>query len=420
MAIIETDQSKDIHLTEFQRGQFFIRYASYRKGEDALLDLRSEDYVVTDVTPSRLLFCLSDGVGSSFYGNIGSQILSEIVLSFLNESYKEFVAKTSDWVAELDIDELSVKLEDKLKQSINFATSYIENKDIYTGKNEQISLAEKSQRDDVGSQANFVAGIVIPRSKNQPNGFLLLFWLGNARVRLFNASQEITSETDWGMDPNQEKEVWSTKYGPIGMVHGYSRGLPGITNVIVYSDGLENVEPDIRPDMGIVEIENISKRSQSVKDDDVSFFEITNLDDLTTGDNTDDICLDVRERLSDGIDKSITSVIEVNKSLLQEKLIKHTEKYKRLVDLFKRSNKEFRLMLIIFSIAFFLAGFLLSEVAVYVQRDSFLRGGSYDHGGIYEPGKKFHNVTTEHDLGLIGKAEFMTYDAIDVIYRDLF
>ena len=296
MTTIESEQSREIRLTEIGRGPFLLRFLSYRKSEDAALNLRSEDYIVSELTPEKAIFGLCDGVGSSFYGNIGSQILGEILLSWLgkvtlpNSLSLEKPQVVNSWLSTLTAD-----LTTELNNRISFATSVIQKKEI-ASPDELVRLAEETQRDDFGTQSNFAAGIVWPKSPSLPNGLVLLFWLGNARLRIFNHGRDLTATLGWGKDPDQLTQVWSSKDGVLGKVYSHVTDLAGVTHVIAYSDGLENAEQDIHPNLDAARLETLVQQSQSIKDDDATFLELTTRTDEIPG-LADDIVTPLRKQI---------------------------------------------------------------------------------------------------------------------------
>ena len=296
MTIIESEQSREIRLTEITRGPFVFRFLSYRKSEDAALNLRSEDYIVSELTPEKAIFGLCDGVGSSFYGNIGSQILGEILLGWLekvplpNNLSLEKPQVVNSWLGTL-----AAELTSELNGKVPFATSVIQKKEI-TSQDELVRLAEITQRDDFGTQSNFACGIVWPRSRVLPKGLALLFWLGNARVRLFSDSRDLSSMLGWGKDPNQLKEVWSSKDGVVGKVYSHVTDLSTVTHIIAYSDGLENAEEQIRPNLDGSQLEALVQKSQSIKDDDATFLEISTRREEIAG-MADDMMLPLRKQM---------------------------------------------------------------------------------------------------------------------------
>lgn len=293
MTLIESEQTKDIHLTQVERGPFVFRFASYRKVEDAKLNLRSEDYIVSELTPEKAIFGLCDGVGSSYYGNIGAQFLGETILDWLGKvpvpSKAVFTQhnNANSWLEKLTND-----IENELNDKITVASNIIQKREKIS-PNELIQLAEKTQRDDFGTQSNFAGGIIWPKSLDFPNGLVLLFWLGNARIRIFNGDVELTHLTNWGSNPEQLREVWSSKEGVVGHVYSYLTDFSKITTVMAYSDGMEGVEEQIKPNIQGVVLESIIRRAQSYKDDDVSYLEIF-LAQGNVGEYSDDVVTKIR------------------------------------------------------------------------------------------------------------------------------
>ena len=272
---IETEQSIEIPLTELMRGPFQLRFASYRKSEDAGLNLRSEDFIVGNLTKEKAVFALCDGVGSSFYGNLGSQILAEALMKWFEKiepPNTALIGRTES--AQKWCETLTKDLTAELNATTKLATSIINGKDL-AGKDELIRVAEATQREDFGTQSNFASGIVWAHSTNLPQGLILLFWLGNARLRLFNHIEDVSSQLEWGKNPDQLHEVWSSKDGVVGKVYCHVTDLSKVNTIIAYSDGLEHAENSLRPDLSPDELEKLVQRSQSIKDDDATFLELT-------------------------------------------------------------------------------------------------------------------------------------------------
>ena len=296
MTTIESEQSREVKLAEITRGPFVLRFLSYRKSEDAALNLRSEDYVVSQLTPDKAIFGLCDGVGSSFYGNLGSQILGEILLSWLGKlPLPNNLSLEKSQVANSWLNTLTAELTSELNNKVAFATSVIQKKEI-SSPDELVRLAEITQRDDFGTQSNFACGVVWPKSVSLPKGLVLLFWLGNARIRLFDQNRDLTSMLGWGKNPDQLKEVWSSKDGVVGKVYSYLTDLSTVMHVIAYSDGLENAEGAIRPNLEGAQLEALVQQSQSIKDDDATFLELSTRTDEIAG-LADDIVGSLRKQM---------------------------------------------------------------------------------------------------------------------------
>lgn len=298
MTIIETDQSTTTHLTALNKGQFSVGYASYIKNEARQANLKSEDYLVANVKTDRALFCLSDGVGSSFYGNLASQVLAETVIHWLGHLETERLLPLQSEVTPDILSDFQEELRLAIDKNKGFATRMINRKDVSEGKNYQVALAMEAQRRDVGTQANFTAGLILPESEEFPEGLLLLFWLGNAILRLFSEAEELTAITGWGQDSRQNSEVWSSRQGTIGTIHAFFGKTKGLSSLIAYSDGLESVEPQIRPGLNASQLFELVKSAQATKDDDITFLEIK-LNRLAEPLETDDIVDEVRSYLTE-------------------------------------------------------------------------------------------------------------------------
>ena len=354
MTIIETDQSREIKLTEVARGPFVLRYLSYRKSEDAALDLRSEDYIVSDLNPEKTVFALCDGVGSSFYGNIGSQILGEILLNWLGQLSipgNFSLDKSQNWLGKL-----TDSLTSELNKRTAFATNIIQQKEL-SSQNEMVRLAEITQRNDFGTQSNFACGIVYPASPTLPKGLILLFWLGNARLRLFSQNRDLTSSLGWGKDPNQLLEVWSSKDGVVGTVHSYISDLSAVTNIIAYSDGLENVDEQVRSNLNGEQLEVLVQKSQSIKDDDATFLELLPNNKELAG-QVDDLVLPLRRQLQTVSPRASQPTTDPEVQKLRSALNALQKKYDDL----SRKNTPSMGMLLIISVIFMTICFFLGLI----------------------------------------------------------
>lgn len=370
MAIIETEQSRELKLTQIERGSFVFRFASYRKQEDAKLNLRSEDFIVADITPSKASFVLCDGVGSSFYGDLGSQILSEVVLHYLQSLRLSEVAEDLKKNQSSSLN-LVTDLRSALDSSLTLAQKHIDALDIRTGKSEMVYQAEIEQKDLFGSQSNFAAGVIWPRSSKLPNGLALFLWLGNARLRLFSGQIELPALAQWGKDVEQQKDVWSSKHGLLGNIYSYVTDLTRFSSVIAYSDGLETVESAIKPGLTATEFETLVGRAQALMDDDISYLELT---PMTTpfARPKDDISNAIRAELSERKKSSIISERDFNnterQSLLDE-IKKLTTSLGSIKHNFESKMRSYKKALVIAPILALLFGCLLGYSVSLLKTD---------------------------------------------------
>jgi hypothetical protein len=334
MSIIETEQTRDTRLAQFTRGPFIYRFASYRKAETVILNLRNEDYIVTKLETDQLVFTLCDGVTHSFRGNVGSQILGEALIDWLSNILPDpslDINNPHEW-----LDGKAKSLHDHLKKITNLATVMVNNQPL-KGKNILVQNAEEEQRASYGTQSNFACGIILPKSVVWPDGLLVLFWLGNARLRIFNNAEDRTALLRWGENPGDLRDTWSSKEGVVGTIRSYISSLSNVTTLIAYSDGLESVEKYIKPDIESVILDTIVKKAQAEIDDDASYLEISvRKEELPR--YSDDVSSELREKYLElktqkGLDIPRREQRESPDKLkiLEDKLTKTTKYWKRVV-----------------------------------------------------------------------------------------
>ena len=97
MAIIEIDQRIDSPVSTFFSKNISLRYA-YKRKLDAKDDsgYRGEDYLVVRSEEAKTVFALCDGVASSFFGALGSQLLGEALVDWLWYSFADSTLTPTD------------------------------------------------------------------------------------------------------------------------------------------------------------------------------------------------------------------------------------------------------------------------------------------------------------------------------------
>lgn len=262
MATIETDQAIEIPLSQYTRNGIHIRYTCQRKRESVQNSRRSEDYLAFDAEPSHVSFALCDGVSSSFFGNLASQILAEYLVTWLSSEVKP----------DKTVDVLVQQLNTDLNNNTNFAQSLVEAKktpwddhDIY-----RKAIQEKRKR---GTESNFVCGYMQSASPSYPKGRVLLFWLGDAKLRVYQDYRNVSN--DFQIKSGVDGEYWSSARGVLGPIYHCEADLNQIDTVIAHSDGLDPNAVRLRPQISDAQLQQYIESAQDYKDDDVSYIEIT-------------------------------------------------------------------------------------------------------------------------------------------------
>ncbi len=265
MAIIELDQEIETPLTEFCRGNFRIRFG-YARSKDAFTrDLRGEDYLVTRVEGNRLGFAICDGVGSSFFGGWASQILGEKIIRWLwEEDTRKFLCSDPPGAA------AKSKLISALNAETEYASEIIARKDLSKLPNEMVRNVYRGKLEKSGSQSNFVCGYI--EATPEGHGYVWLFWLGDARLRVWKDTEERTNNLHGKWESEQS---WSTKFGVLGETFAYKSSPAETNKIVAYSDGLVPYEDEINHSTESSVLNEILANQKIVQgSDDISFLEI--------------------------------------------------------------------------------------------------------------------------------------------------
>lgn len=265
MATIEIDQRINIPISEYRTKKAKIRYTYKRKLEAKDNgDLRGQDYLVFRTEEKRIIFVLCDGVASSFFGDLGSQIVGETLLHWL---CNYFGNKNGEY---LDSESMLVDLTNALNNTKNLGQKITGQKRINSSNTFTKNVIEE-RRTIHGTQSNFVSGIIEYPDNNQIDGSIHLFWLGDAKIKIFKNSQNISGLLKAKWDSN---EAWSSVHGVVGKIHHYSCPFTDVDSIIAHSDGANPIEERLLPTNSSNFLVKLLDRAQHVKDDDVSYLDI--------------------------------------------------------------------------------------------------------------------------------------------------
>ena len=290
MAIIELDQRFETPITEYRRGAFLLRYG-YSRSKDAYTEnLRGEDYLVVKVDGNQLAFAVCDGVGSSFFGGLAAQIVGEKLIGWLwdHQTQEKLSSNPEPKVA---INHLASVLNAETK----FASQLLAKKDIKALSSPFLRSHYEKIFTEIGSQSNFVCGYIEVDTANPALGDVWLFWLGDARMRVWNNREERSQELNgqW-----LSEQSWSTKHGVLGEIFAFHSTLDKVSQIFAYSDGLEPYEHTIEPAIGSDRLNQIFDESRNASgSDDISFLDISFIKDLPK--HEDDLVSALREHVSE-------------------------------------------------------------------------------------------------------------------------
>lgn len=269
MAIIESDQQYETPLSIYRRGGFIVRYAYSRSADAQEVKIPGEDYFVFKVESQRIAFALADGVGSSFMGNIGAQIVAETAREWL------WTAAETSSGTRINPSLINEGLTKCLNDKLHIANALLISIKLEGDYNQGVYQAFQKKRDQSGTQANLLCGMIeLPSQENHSRGRVWLAGLGDAHLRCWSKDQEITANDLTGIySPGMG---WSSKSGVIGEIHSYCTDLDQLDKILLYSDGLNPAHDFLKPGIPDKAINELIEKIQTTPDsDDISFLEIT-------------------------------------------------------------------------------------------------------------------------------------------------
>jgi hypothetical protein len=264
MSIYQIEQELEVPVTKIQDGPFLLRYAYARSRDSRSNNEKGQDYITWRVDSEKLVFALCDGVSKSFLGEVGARILGNMLVG---------------WLWEVGIDEHQTK-DDKPQQLKSFLNSKVESAgnifeqvNLRNINNEFVKDALNTRRIQTGSQSNFVCGVIEMPGEKYGAGNIELFWLGDAKLKIFNNIDDLTHllQAKWN-----SKAGWSSKDGVVGKIQHYQGRLEDIDSIIAYSDGLDQISGILSPNLHSVDLDRtILEQNETPKSDDISFLEIS-------------------------------------------------------------------------------------------------------------------------------------------------
>jgi serine/threonine protein phosphatase PrpC len=192
-----------------------VRVLLDRSHESAQAGEPTQDYLAVRCDPRRLSFAVTDGVGSSFLGDVAAQILA---------------IQLADWLAAgPGGDQVASALDRYLHQLANEVAERVATWPIAESVPALIRAALDQQR-TYGSEAMFVAGTVDLTGRRDAT--VTVAWLGDARLRVIMRDGQMLDHS------GQTTDRWSSRLGPRGAVQTRTWPVADVARVVACTDGL--------------------------------------------------------------------------------------------------------------------------------------------------------------------------------------
>ena len=270
------DQHKESLLEEVSDSGITVRYAFLRSRETRQNDKAGEDFLAFHLEAGRVAFALCDGVSQSFSGLTASQRLGKKLLEWLWMELPRLDLSLKPGNPEsnhVEVARAAAQLARVLNDYSGVVAEEIGRMDLSHMVNDILREVLIERRDLHGTQTNFTCGYIEIPSSAFPYGRLILFWLGDAKLRRLIGGRDLTNELaeSWNTD-----ERWSSKRGVIGEIHSFMDIPYKVSTLVAHSDGLdpfpvEWYQPSLAADILNDHFRGLWEKPAS---DDVSFIEI--------------------------------------------------------------------------------------------------------------------------------------------------
>lgn len=238
----------------------YVRFAYSRSSDSMAGQIEGQDYLCFRHNDQRLAFVVSDGVGSSFCGNLAARILGDNLL---------------DWLWALDIgylggaaalDEAATSFLNRLQKQARHEVDEYELPDMGSPLIQQALEGQRAY----GSEAIFAACRVDHPGPTMPDGLVSLFWMGDTRIHVLDdAGERIDLGGAWA-----NANRWSTHRGVRGSLSAWMQPGPHITRIVSYTDGLSAHDAKVLAYPDVTLDREIRRGAQMPTSDDVAFIDV--------------------------------------------------------------------------------------------------------------------------------------------------
>jgi len=234
MFLKSLDQGQELSVESFQTKHFTWRWGYARSADSRSHNDPGQDFIVFNYRPGVFSFALCDGVSQSFLGDLAARFLGVNLLDWLNTVQRGLDENAYRNQLNLHLANLALEAEAEVR-NITLPDS------ISPMLREVLEKKRGS-----GTETTFVCGCVSLPEMDLPKGWLLLAWMGDSRLRVWNVKGEVFQDYATTFKTNQR---WSSSRGIVGGdVHIYAaplmdeNGEPVVQRLLAYSDGLASLD----------------------------------------------------------------------------------------------------------------------------------------------------------------------------------
>ena len=248
------------------RGRTFAyRFAYARAADTRTAGDVGQDYLSIQEGERTFIFALCDGVSQSFYGDLAARYLGDALVAWLWEHLP----------STMDSEAIRTALTAYLRDLTGPATELVQRYPLPLDIPPMLRdvLEEKRM---LGSESAFVCGRIDLPNSEFPTGRIVLAWMGDSRLRLWDSNNKPFADLG---DVFETTQRWSSRRGPVGgephvFVAPLEQEGHRLNRLMAYSDGLAALDNwDKDPSNRLLQ-DLIARAGEAATSDDIAFLEV--------------------------------------------------------------------------------------------------------------------------------------------------
>lgn len=263
--MLKVPQDRESVVQMVRRQALAYRFAYARAADTRAAGDVGQDYLTLREDAHSVVFALCDGVSQSFYGDLAARYLGDALVAWLGERLP----------ATMSANAIRAALTVYLRELTGPATERVQRQPLPSDIPPMLRdvLREKQS---LGSESTFVCGRVDLPGPSFPDGRVVLAWMGDSRLRLWQGDDVHAADLGGDFETSQR---WSTRRGPVGgdpsvFVAPVAQGDRRVRRLMAYSDGLSTLD-GVDEDLSNYTLQDlITQAGKAATSDDVSFLEI--------------------------------------------------------------------------------------------------------------------------------------------------
>lgn len=224
-------QDRETEVSQLANKKMTCRCGYARAQESKQMGDKGQDYLSWLFANDKIVFAVCDGVSQSFFGDIAAKYLGDLLVEWFTSipegATLEFVQRA---------------MGKGLQEAVVPASGLVESHVLPAGIPPMLKSVLEDKR-KLGSETTFVAGRIDLPGTVYPEGRVILTWLGDSRLRIWDENREISDRLTGEFATMQR---WSTRRGAVGsaahVFMGPVAGRMGVKRILAYTDGLSTID----------------------------------------------------------------------------------------------------------------------------------------------------------------------------------